>query len=190
MGFNFDLEELRKKYDCINYLETGLWKPENPKITLRDALKCNFKNITNIEIREDFVSRGREIFKNEILENRLRLINDDSIHLFKYLNEDYYSNRTIFFFDAHVDNNNIKNYKKKCPLLDEINALKSLKRNDNIILIDDLRILKTNCWGDTTFSNINTLETIKKLLLEINSEYKFDLLDGAQHKKDILFCYI
>ena len=41
-----------------------------------------------------------------------RLINDDSTNLQKYLNQDYYSDKTLFFFDAHVDNNSITNYKR------------------------------------------------------------------------------
>jgi len=190
MGFKFNLEELRHKYDCINYLETGLWKPWSMKITLRDALKCNFKNITNIEIREDFVLKGKEIFKKEISKSRLRLINDDSTNLQKYLNQDYYSDKTLFFFDAHVDNNSITNYKKRCPLFCELEALKTLQRKDNIILIDDLRIIKQAFpWGETSYGNVNFLESIKNKILEINKDYKFATLDGTI-QDDVLLCYI
>ena len=190
MGFKFNLEELRQKHNCINYLETGLWKPWSIKITLRDALKCNFKNITNVEIREDFVSKGKEIFEKEISTGRLRLINDDSTNLYKYLNHDYYSDKTLFFFDAHVDNKIIKNYKKKCPLFYELEALKTLQRKDNIILIDDLRIIKRPFpWGETSYGNINFFESIKSKILEINKDYKFATLDGTI-KDDVLLCYI
>ena len=50
-----------------------------------------------MEIREDFVSKGKEIFEKEISTGRLRLINDDSTNLYKYLNQDYYSDKTLFF---------------------------------------------------------------------------------------------
>jgi len=53
----------------------------------------------------------------------------------------YFKNKTMIFLDTHVDNINIHNFKKKCPLLDELEAIKSLDRKDNVILIDDLRII-------------------------------------------------
>ena len=59
-----------------------------------------------------------------------------------------------------------------------------------IFLIDDIRIITTSFWEDMSFINKNALETIKILILEINPNYKFDMLDGASYKNDILFCYV
>ena len=106
------------------------------------------------------------------------------------LNNSDFNNRTIFFLDAHVDNSNIHNYSKKCPVFDELTAISKLARNDNILCIDDMRIMKTNFpWGETSYSDINFEEKIKELILTINKDYKFKYLDGYE-KDDILIAYV
>ena len=37
MPINFDLDEIRKKYNCINYFETGLWDPRT-NVSCKKAL--------------------------------------------------------------------------------------------------------------------------------------------------------
>jgi hypothetical protein len=66
MPINFDLESLRSKHDCKNYFETGLYDPIN-EVSSKTALKCNFDKIFSIEIREDRVNLGKEVFKQEIV---------------------------------------------------------------------------------------------------------------------------
>ena len=96
----------------------------------------------------------------------------------------------MFFLDAHVDNGNIHNYKKKCPLFEELDAIKSMERKDHVILIDDLRIIKTAFpWGEESYGNIDFLEQIKHFILTINKDYKFDTLDG-HIQDDVLLAYI
>jgi hypothetical protein len=96
----------------------------------------------------------------------------------------------MFFLDAHVDNINIHNYKKRCPLIEELEAIKSIQRNDNIILIDDLRIIKESFpWGETSYGNIDFLQQIKNFILSININYKFDTLNGHVND-DVLLAYI
>jgi hypothetical protein len=107
-----------------------------------------------------------------------------------YLMTDDFKNKTIFFLDAHVDNMNIYNYIKKCPLFDELEAIKSLERKDNVILIDDLRIIKNSFpWGEQSYGNINFLEQIKNTILTINKDYKFDTLNG-HIEDDVLLAYV
>ena len=92
--------------------------------------------------------------------------------------------------DAHVDNNNIKNYKYRCPLFEELNAIKSLDRKDNVILIDDLRIIRNSYpWNENQYGDIDFLSNIKKLILDINPEYIFGYLDGIV-ENDVLYAYI
>jgi hypothetical protein len=96
----------------------------------------------------------------------------------------------MFFLDAHVDNENIKNYKNRCPLFHELEAIKSIERKDNIILIDDLRIIKKKFpWGETSYGNIDFLQQIKNTILTINKDYKFDELNG-HIPGDVLLAYI
>ena len=65
-----------------------------------------------------------------------------------------------------------------------------LSIKNNIILVDDLRIIKQSFpWGEDSYGNINFYDEIKKIILEINPEYKFITLDG-HIKDDVLMCYI
>jgi archaellum biogenesis ATPase FlaH len=107
----------------------------------------------------------------------------------KYLNDNF-TNKTLFFLDAHVDNTNIHNYKKKCPLLEELEAIKSIERKDNVIMVDDLQILRTIFpWGETSYGNIDFLQRIKETILTINKDYKFYTVDSYM-KDDVLVAYV
>ena len=189
MPIDFDLEELRKEYNCQNYFETGLWDPRDD-VSSKKALSCGFNKVYCIEIREDWINLGNEIFKDEILKGRCNLYLDDSTNMEKYMNNEELKNRTIFFLDAHVDNINICNFKKRCPLFEELEAIKNIERKDNIILIDDLRIIKNPYpWDESTYGNINFLDNIKNKILEINKNYKFKTLDGYI-SDDVLMAYL
>ena len=189
MPINFDLEHLRQKYNCINYFETGLWDPRED-VSSKQALQCNFNEVHCIEIRQDWVELGKEVFKEDIQKGRYNLYLDDSTNMKKYLTGDNFNNKTMFFLDAHVDNNNIHNYKKRCPLFEELSAIENVERKDNIILIDDLRIIKNSFpWGERSYGNINFLEQIKNKILSINENYKFSTLNG-HIVDDVLIAYI
>ena len=187
MPINFDLEELRNKFNCNYFFETGLYEGKGSE----KALNCKFKKCFCIEIREDLCKNGEKKFKNYIEKGNYFIYLDDSSNLKKYiLNEDFNKNKTIFFLDAHVDNKNIHNYKKNCPLFEELDAIQSLERKDNIILIDDLRILKKEFpWGEKSYGNINFLQQIMNKILLINKNYKFATLDGLI-KDDVLVAFI
>ena len=189
MPIDFDLEKLRKEHECLNYFETGLWDPRG-NVSSKKALSCGFEKVYCIEIRKDWVLMGLKIFKEEIIQNRYHLLLDDSTNMQNHVKSDDFLNKTIFFLDAHVDNADIHNYQKRCPLLEELKAIKSIKRKDNVILIDDLRILtKAFPWGETSYGEINFLEKIKEEILSINANYKFATLNG-HIENDVLMAYI
>lgn len=186
MPIHFNLEDIRQKYDCKYFFETGLYHGKGSE----KALTCNFDKNFCVEIRKDLVEDGKKKFKNEIENGRYTLYLDDSSNIKKYIvNKNFNENRTIFFLDSHVDNANISNYKHKCPLFDELEAISCIERNDNIILIDDLRIIKNAFpWGEKSYGNIDFLSKIKEKILSINSNYQFDTLDG-HIKNDVLIAY-
>ena len=189
MPISFDLECLRKEHNCVNYFETGLWDPRGD-VSSRLAVSCNFDKVYCIEIREDWVELGNDVFKEHIISGKYNLYLDDSANMKKYLMTDDFKNKTIFFLDAHVDNDNIHNYKKRCPLFVELEAIKSIERKDNVILIDDLRIIKNSFpWGETSYGNIDFLQQIKNVILTINKDYKFNTLNG-NNEDDVLLAYI
>ena len=182
-------EDIRVKNNCVNYFETGLYDPRCD-VSSKIALSCNFDKVYCIEIRKDWVEMGNDIFKEHIMTGKYNLYLDDSVNMKKYLMTDDFKNKTIFFLDAHVDNMDIYNYIKKCPLFDELEAIKSLERKDNVILIDDLRIIKNSFpWGEQSYGNINFLEQIKNTILTINKDYKFDTLNG-HIEDDVLLAYV
>ena len=189
MPIDFDLEQLRKNHNCVNYFETGLWDPRD-NVSSKKALSCGFDKVYCIEIRKDWVELGQTIFEKDIIENRYNLILDDSTNMKNHINTDVFQYKTMFFLDAHVDNYNIHNYKKKCPLFDELDAIKSIDRKDNVILIDDLRIISEPFpWDEDSYGNIDFLQQIKTQILNINENYKFTTLDGHV-KNDVLLAYV
>ena len=194
MPISFDLEDLRIKHGCVNYFETGLWNPHDD-VSSKLALTCGFDKVFCVEIRKDWVELGNDVFKEHIITGKYNLYLDDSSNMKKYLTTDNFKNKTMFFLDAHVDNShidnaNIHNYKMRCPLFDELEAIKSIERKDNLILIDDLRIIKTSFpWGERSYGNIDFLQQIKNLILTINKDYKFDTLNGCI-PDDVLLAYV
>jgi hypothetical protein len=188
MPVDFDLEELRKEHNCLNYFETGLWDPRGD-VSSKKALSCGFEKLYCIEIRKDWVLLGLEIFKEDIIQDRYHLILDDSTNMKNHVKGDDFLNKTMFFLDAHVDNADIHFYKKRCPLFEEIESIKSIERKDNVILIDDLRLITTHCWGETSYVEINFLEKIKEQILSINGNYKFATLNGCV-ENDVLMAYV
>ena len=189
MPISFDLEILRNMHNCVNYFETGLWDPRDD-VSSKKALSCGFDKVYCIEIRKDWVELGNEVFKEYIVSGKYNLYLDDSVNMKKYLINENFKNKTIFFLDAHIDNDNIHNYKKKCPLFDELEAIKSLERKDNVILIDDLRIINEAFpWGEGSYGNIDFLQQIKEIILTINKDYKFTTLNGHIND-DVLLAYV
>jgi hypothetical protein len=143
-----------------------------------------------IEIREDWVSLGNQLLKDHIDAGKYHLYLDDSANMKTYLAADRFKEKTMFFLDAHVDNSNIHNYKTKCPLFHELAAIDSLERKDNVILIDDLRIIRCAFpWGETSYGNIDFLQQIQRSILSINPRYKFSTLDG-HIADDVLLAYV
>ncbi len=192
MPLSFSIEDLRKQYNCSHYFETGMWDPVQTDISSWKAVESNFDTVHCVEIRKDFVDKAEILFDQHIQKGKYFVYNDDSVNMFKYLDQHpfFHTDRSIFFLDAHVDNNNIRNFTKKCPLFEEITAISKLSRKDNIILVDDLRIINTPFpWGETTYGNIGFLSAIKDLILKINPNYKFKTLPGLV-PDDILCAYV
>jgi hypothetical protein len=189
MPFVVDLEELRKQHNCVNYFETGLWDPRR-EVSCRQALSCGFEKVYSMEIEKKWVDLGKEEFKDYIEKGVFSLYHDDSTNMKNYIMTENFNNKTMFFLDAHIDAHNVANYKKKCPLFEELEAIKMSKRNDNVILVDDLRIIKTAFpWGESSYGNIDFLQQIKEFILTINKDYIFSTLDG-HIKDDVLMAHI
>jgi hypothetical protein len=193
MPISFDLEQLRKDHNCSNFFETGLWDPTSNGAS-KQALASGFDKVFCIEIMEKWVDKGKQVFEKEIAEGRFHLFLDDSTNMIHYLNNDVFKNKTMFFLDAHVDAGDIRGFKKRCPLYEELEAIQSLERKDNVILVDDLRLIRGHMWGESTWgekqeNNINFLQEICNKILSINPDYNIVTLPGhTEH--DVLFAYV
>ena len=184
MPITFDLESLRKEHNCVNYFETGLWDPRY-EVSSRIALRCGFNKLYSIEIKQEWVDLGKEVFKEYIESGKYHLYLDDSTNMKQYVLTDDFKDKTMFYLDAHVDNNSIQNYKKKCPLFEELEAIKSMERNDHVIMVDDVRIIKNAFpWGEISYGNIDFLQQIQETILTINKDYKISIID------DVLLAYV
>jgi hypothetical protein len=82
----------------------------------------------------------------------------------------------LFWLDGHEYHD--------IPLVEELNQIKSLKRNDHIIMIDDVRMFGTEIWGGFQ------LQTVLDLIMEINPEYKISYLDSYNQQSDILIATV
>lgn len=75
-------------------------------------------------------------------------------------------------------------------MIEELSTIKSLDRKDNIILVDDFRIITTSFpWGENSHGNNNFLQAIKSQILSINKDYKFTTLNGYV-KNNVVMAYI
>ena len=161
------------------------------KSSITKALACNFDKVYSVELEKKWIDYAYPHLKEHINANKCHLIHDDSANLEKYIinNKDFDENRVIFFLDAHVDNPQIKTpHKFKCPVIAELEAIRKLKRNDHIICIDDIRIIKeSNPWGETKYNNY--YDIVLKQLKEININYNFDFLKGVV-ENDVLIAYV
>lgn len=190
MPISFDIEELRQRYNCSTYLETGLYDPRRD-VSCRKALTTGFKKLYTIELREDWVELGRIEFASEVQTGRLVIIHDDSAKLGNHIKDNSdFEERSFFFLDAHVDNAAIKNYTKKCPIVEELQAISELSRKDHIICVDDMRIMRTPYpWAEASAGNANYESLIREMILKINPAYKFMYLDG-HIPGDVLCAYV
>lgn len=189
MTLGFDLADICDNQDCETYFETGLGNCAVDDVSLKQALRCNFAKCISLEIDPKFIEAGKEVFKDDIEEGKCELILGDSAKLANYL--DRVTGRCLFFLDAHIQGGmgDACDYVRRCPLLEELEAIKSLERKDHVICIDDVRIITGCKWGDSELQNIDLLGAIKKKLKEINPDYKFERLDGYI-TDDILFVHL
>ena len=196
MPINFKLEKIRKEHNCNIYFETGLGNPENNTISCKKALSCKFDKVYTIEIDKKFIESAKDIFKTQLKSDKLTIIDDDSSNIKKYINNKLFEeSKILFFLDAHpIGDTHFTNYskdvQKRCPIFDELEAIKQMKNNDNVIMIDDLRMInKRFPWKEKSYGDIDFLKKIKEVILSINNNYVFKTLDG-HIKNDILFAYV
>ena len=156
------------------FIETGTWIGD----TIQKALDIGFKEIKSIELSVDLFNKARQRFKNNI---NVSLYNGDSAEQMQNIIYDI-SDKIVFWLDAHYSGGKTALGKQICPLYAELDVISKHKRNDNIILIDDIRDVHNG------YMRVTLNELIQKLKL-INPDYKIYYVDGHT-KNDILVAFI
>ena len=181
MPICFDLSLIKEENNCNIYFETGLWNVKQEETSLCKAIRLGFDKCASVEINSDFVDIAELKFATEINDGVLKLFRGKSESLATYLDEMNLTedDKIVFFLDSHGSGHG-------CPLVEELDAIKGLKRNDHIILIDDVRIIRDCCWSDNRYSNESFENLLKEKLLDINPNYEFSFLNG-HIENDVLY---
>lgn len=168
--------EVLSKYKNPYFLETGTANGD----CVRLALEVGFEKIFSIELDALLQVENIQKYQTLINENKIILITGDSlIELTNIISS--LDKPTTFWLDAHVDHG--PTGIKRCPLYEELDAIKTSIIKTHTILIDDMRMLGS-WWGEGI-----SVDELKKRILEINSEYKFTFENGFI-VNDILVAYI
>ena len=178
MPIKFDLTHMRKKYNLTTFFETGLFKGAS----IKKALEAGFKKCISIEISTKHYTTGLKTFQEEIERGSVMLFKDDSKNMKQYLK--YREGNTFFWLDAHADqNSNHERGEELCPIFQELQSINEILTDDDVISIDDVRLLKTNsAWG----KNIKYENLINKLKDMGRSKIEFEngIING-----DVLVAY-
>lgn len=184
MPISFDLDKVRSDYKCNIYFETGLWDVLKSETSLCQAMKLPFEKCCSVEINDKFIEIASHKFNKEIEKDKLKLFQGDSKNLKQYLEDLSPSDdsRILFFLDSHGG-------PSRCPLVEELDAIKQLNRKDHIIMIDDIRIIRSCVWGDSRYNGSNFENLLKEKISSINPLYQFSYLKGVI-ENDVLIAFI
>lgn len=165
------------KKDLKTFVETGSCIGGS----ILAALECGFEKIYSVEYFEQYYKECQNKFTNN---EKVKLFIGHSADLLPEMMRDI-NEKSFIWLDAHAHGSQLglpetDNRWKFCPLLYELDAIKQHPIKNHTILIDDI-----NHLGTEVMDNI-TLEEIKNKILEINPEYKFDIVQN----NGILAAYI
>jgi hypothetical protein len=169
-------KEVLSKYLNPYFLETGTANGD----CVRLALETGFEKIISIELDESLQNENIQKYQSFINEGKINLITGDSLWELTNIIPDL-DKPTTFWLDAHVDFGPMGT--KRCPLYEELSAIKMSKIKTHTILIDDMRMLG-QWWGEGI-----SVDELKNRILEVNSNYKFTFENGFA-PNDILVAYL
>ncbi|AOY81589.1 hypothetical protein BJP36_18375 [Moorena producens JHB] len=162
MPIQFDLA----KYLNPIFVETGTYKGHG----IAAALASGFPKIYSIEVSQEFYEHSVQRFKSEIAQGTVEILLGDSLSCLAEVIQTI--DRPItFWLDAHET----LGYqgKKSCPLYEELDAIANHPIKNHTILIDDLRLLSKQGWGESVVKD----DIIEKLK-QINHNYSLSYENG------------
>lgn len=161
------------KYMSPYFFETGTADGD----AVRLALEVGFEKIFTVEIDEELYKKNTAKYKKEIEEGKVYMFLGDTFKLMPEIIEKYIDKKCTFWLDAHQDFG--PGGVKRCPLIEELDYIKTKNHLGHTILIDDKRMFGT--WWGTGINEEMVLNKIK----ELNQEYKISYEDGCV-PKDII----
>lgn len=151
------------------FFETGTYEGWLTRI----AKDFGFTKVVTIEINNELYNKAISM-STEYQDIEFHLGN--SVDIMKNILPNYIEEKITFWLDAHPSGYCDEN---TWPIFQELITIKNYsKRNDHIILIDDIRLFSPE-----------QIEKAKKLALDINPDYKISFLEGGS-PEDIMVCKI
>ena len=163
-------KDVLSKFDNNYFIETGSYIGDG----IQTALDAGFKNVISIDITPQYY----DICKNRFKDNsNVTILFGDSVKVLPALLQDINEPVTILL-DAHYIDTTTNYGDKMCPVLDELDIIKThAEKFNDIILIDDMR-----CWTDTNWNQVNyqfNNEDIKNKIKDFESHSEISFIDGV-----------
>lgn len=160
------------------FVETGSYLGNG----IQRAITAGFKKVISIEIQEDKYKFCSQRFKQD---KKVSLYFGASEDLLKGIIDEIKEPIT-FWLDGHFsEGDRIKGVKMKtlCPLIEELDVIKSHPIKSHIILIDDV-----NCWKgmDNIYHEGFDIDSLIKKLQEINPDYEIGYINGMQEDGTVM----
>jgi len=168
-----------ERYKSPVFIETGSYCGEG----IEGAITANFKTIYSIELSEHYYKVCQELFKGN---KNVHLLFGDSVEVLPKLLKTLDCQCT-FWLDGHWCGDVSAGESNPVPLMEELQAIKEHHRKDHIILIDDMRLLRTHDaeWKDLKYSVLD----LEKMLRSINPQYNIFYESGVT-PDDVLIAHL
>lgn len=161
---------LRRFALCTNaFVETG----SNVGHGVQAALDAGFEEVHSVELVDRLYRACTARFHGD---PRVYLHHGDSPQCLRTILDLLEDLRATIYLDAHSAERN--------PLLDELEVLRSARRRDHVLLIDDVRMFGTPDWHGLRRSDADWM------LREINPRYRFSYADTPNAPQDLLIAEV
>jgi hypothetical protein len=168
-------QEVLQKYLNPVFVETGTLRGD----AVEFALKVGFKEIYSVEVHKAFYDKCVTRFKDQ---TNVHLFLGDSIDTLWNMIKDI-SVPITFWLDGHIyPRSGVSVGKKNIPIMEELEIIAQHPIKTHTIMIDDRRVMGTQCHGWQTISEKMVIDGVKR----INPAYEIRYEDSCHARNDIV----